>query len=526
MNSAASPSTVRVGGFDTIRATRAELAAMMVADCLAVRATSQKPLPKLVFSSNGQGIALAGRKAEFAAAMAKADIVHADGMSVVKGSRWFTDAPLPERIATTDFFHDAARAAEEAGLNFYILGGREDQNAAAVEAIRALYPRLSVVGRRNGYFRPEEADEICRDIVARGTDVLWVALGKPLQEYWSAEHQERLRGIGWVKTCGGLLSFLTGEAPRAPEWMRSAGLEWLHRTMHEPIRLGPRYIATNPDALYRMARFSGAKEERKAPIESKPQWPGWTPLPHVKVAGVPIATASRQELAEAMAADCRRARETGEIRPRTVFDANGHGLSLRETDASYREAYDQADVVHADGGFLVTFSRAGAGPRIAERSATTDMIHDFARVAEAEGLSFYLLGGEEEVNAECVERLRRFYPRLKIAGRRNGYFAADEEETVVAAINAAKPDVLWVGLGKPKEQIFSIRARQRLHVPWIVTCGGCFNYITGHYRRAPEWMQKANLEWVHRAGTEPRRLLWRYLTTSPHALWLALSRLG
>ena len=178
---------------------------------------------------------------------------------------------------------------------------------------------------------------------------------------------------------------------------------------------------------------------------------------------------------------------------------------------------DEADVVHADGGFLVTASRWLTGKKVAERSATTDMIHDFANGA-GDKMSFYLLGGSEKVNAETAQIMQKTYPSLRIAGRRNGYFSRDEEEAVIAEINAARPDILWVGLGKPLEQEFCLRVRDRLDVAWIITCGGCYNYITGDYPRAPEWMQRTNLEWVHRAATKPKQLLWRYLTTTPHAL--------
>jgi exopolysaccharide biosynthesis WecB/TagA/CpsF family protein len=241
---------------------------------------------------------------------------------------------------------------------------------------------------------------------------------------------------------------------------------------------------------------------------------------HCRIAGIPIVTASRSALAEAMVRDCRKGKP-----PLLVFDANGHALSLRETDAAYRQALDDADIVHADGGFLVTLSKWFTRHPIAERSCTTDLIHDVARKAAADGLSFYLLGGSEEVNAECARRLALLYPGLRIAGRRNGFFSADEEPAVIAGINVAHPDIIWVGLGKPREQIFAAHWRDQVRAGWLVTCGGCFNYITGDYRRAPLWMQHANLEWLHRLATRPRQLFRRYLVTTPHALWLALSHI-
>ena len=189
----------------------------------------------------------------------------------------------------------------------------------------------------------------------------------------------------------------------------------------------------------------------------------------------------------------------------------------------YRAALDRADIIHADGGFIVTASRWLAGARIAERSATTDLIHDFAEAAAANGLSFYLFGGTEEVNARCAEGLLALHPGLRIAGRRNGYFEARQAHAIIDGINQASPDLLWIGLGKPREQIFAAENAERLRAGWVITCGGCFDYIAGNYRRAPLWMQRANLEWLFRAFSE-KRLFWRYLVTSPHAIWLTLTR--
>lgn len=243
----------------------------------------------------------------------------------------------------------------------------------------------------------------------------------------------------------------------------------------------------------------------------------------VVVGGVPLTTLSRFELAERILADCHVARQK-KSPPRLLFDLNGQGLSMQETDAEYRHVLSRADLVHADGGFLVSIARTLGGKPIAERSATTDMIADIAERAVVEGLSFYLLGGSEELNAKCAEMLQQRYPGLKIAGRHNGYFTIEEEASVVASIKAAKPDIIWVGMGKPREQTFCLRYRHQLRAGWMITCGGCFNFITGDYKRAPVWMQKSNLEWVHRMVTNPRQLFWRYVVTTPHALYLAMSR--
>lgn len=123
-------------------------------------------------------------------------------------------------------------------------------------------------------------------------------------------------------------------------------------------------------------------------------------------------------------------------------------------------------------------------------------------------------------------RMKELYPLLKIAGVRNGYFTESEEADVCREINESGADIIWVGLGKPKEQAFCVRNRERITSGWLVTCGGCFNYVTGNYPRAPEWMQRRGLEWFHRMVTQPRKLAWRYFSTTPVALYLLFARTG
>ena len=240
-----------IGGLEVDNLTRDELAARMVAD-----AKTAGERPRLVFSVNGEGVSRAASDNVFRAAMQQADIRHADGMSVVFASRLFSATPLTERVATTDFFHDAAAAAEKVGLSFYFLGGTEETARAAFDTARKMYPNLRWAGYRSGYFSQSDEPAICREIVASGADILWVGLGRPKQEAFCLRNADRLKGVTWLKTCGGLFDFLAGNNRRAPAWMQATGLEWLYRTLQEPRRLLRRYLTTNPHAIWLFATQS------------------------------------------------------------------------------------------------------------------------------------------------------------------------------------------------------------------------------------------------------------------------------
>ena len=241
--------------------------------------------------------------------------------------------------------------------------------------------------------------------------------------------------------------------------------------------------------------------------------------PSVMVGGVPVSTLSLDALISKMVreAPLRRMQQQPAL---LVFDCNGQGLSMNATDAAFRSDLSQADLIHADGQIIVMASRWFSRTPIADRSSTTDMFIDSLPRAAEQGVRYYLLGGEEDVNAECARRITAATPGLQLAGRRNGFWKAEEEAALIEEINAAQPDVLWVGTGKPREQAFCVRNRDRIKAGWIVTCGGLYNYVTGDYPRAPQWMQKSGFEWLHRMATRPRQLAWRYITTNPHALWL------
>jgi len=242
----------------------------------------------------------------------------------------------------------------------------------------------------------------------------------------------------------------------------------------------------------------------------------------VLIGGIRTSRLSRQELAEMIAGSSAAPRESGPAR--LVFDLNGHGLALSFWDDAYRQDLLAAEFVHADGQPLVLASRFLTRTPIAERSATTDMFHDLAARAEQSGKTFFLLGGSEDVNRICAQTMRTLYPSLEIAGRRNGFFSPAEEEAVCQEINESGADIVWVGLGKPGEQAFCVRNQHRLTASWVITCGGCYNFVAGTYPRAPKWMQEAGFEWLHRMLTRPRQLAWRYLTTSPVAIFLLLAR--
>jgi N-acetylglucosaminyldiphosphoundecaprenol N-acetyl-beta-D-mannosaminyltransferase len=242
------------------------------------------------------------------------------------------------------------------------------------------------------------------------------------------------------------------------------------------------------------------------------EWPT-SFLGRLPIAQTDVASSARGFIAHALESRGK------DRRPFYSTSANGQVLALCGKGEAFLSLMRKADQIHADGMPMVLYSKMFSKRPLPERVATTDLVHEVAKLAEDTSVSFYFLGASEEVNAKAVEEMQRRYPKLIFAGRRNGYFSRDEEDAVIAGINAARPDILWIGLGVPLEQQFIDRNIDRLTgVGVIKTSGGLFDFISGKNARAPDWMQAAGLEWLYRAWLEPRRLAMRYLTTNPKAI--------
>ena len=249
-------------------------------------------------------------------------------------------------------------------------------------------------------------------------------------------------------------------------------------------------------------------------------------VPFAQIGGLPIAVIDRAQSAELMIDVALDRRDTG-LPPLIVTSANGQVLSLCAQQATIRDLFLQTDLIHADGMSLVYASQLFCDRALPERICTTDFFHDVAEVGQHRGARMFLFGGTEAVIEQAARLVRVVYPELDIVGYASGYMRREDEEAkVIAAINAAQPDILWVGLGAPLEQQFAVRNRRHLRVGLIKTAGGLFDVLSGQKPRAPRWMRQAGLEWVYRWYLEPRRLATRYLTTNPHALYLLLTRTG
>lgn len=203
-------------------------------------------------------------------------------------------------------------------------------------------------------------------------------------------------------------------------------------------------------------------------------------------------------------------------------------LAQVRRNSEARELVESADLVVADGAPLVWASRLARQP-LPERVAGSDLIWSMCEVAAAEGRRVGLLGGTPDpqaaVGEEAVTVLQNRNPGLKIVGAWSPAIGfdldAEQWDRLATAMRDADPEIIFVGMGFPKQERIIARLRTELPHAWMLGCGASIDFVAGYRKRAPAWMQRSGTEWLYRMCSEPRRLLARYLVVGiPQALRL------
>ena len=192
---------------------------------------------------------------------------------------------------------------------------------------------------------------------------------------------------------------------------------------------------------------------------------------------------------------------------------NAAKLVAMQDDPKLCQIIDGCGLVSADGQSVVWASRLLGDP-LPERVAGIDLMDALLELAERRGYRVYFLGARAEVLERAVERLQERYPRLQVAGARDGYFTDDEAPEVCDAIRASHADVLFVAMSSPRKEYFLGEYGPDLGVPFVMGVGGSIDVIAGMTRRAPAAWQRLGLEWLFRLLQEPRRMFRRYAVTN------------
>jgi N-acetylglucosaminyldiphosphoundecaprenol N-acetyl-beta-D-mannosaminyltransferase len=235
----------------------------------------------------------------------------------------------------------------------------------------------------------------------------------------------------------------------------------------------------------------------------------------VWMAGVCMDALSEQQLIDQVIAS------TAVKRGGWIFPSNVNCLRQVEADAELQTLLASATLRVADGMPLLWASRLARAPRL-QRVPGSGLVFSLATAAARHRRTVYIVGGRDNAAVDAGKRLQDLNPGLRVVGAEGPWISADvtadEIEPIIQRLEAARPDIVFCGFGFPKQERFIAACRDRLPATWFLSCGAAVNFAAGYENRAPMWMQRSGLEWVHRLCSEPRRLFRRYAGDVPFAL--------
>jgi len=450
-----------------------------------------------------------------AESVSSCDMINIDGAGVVAVAKLFGHA-VPERVAGTDLFLQLLVMAEQYHHSVYFLGAEQQIIEETVDRISRDYPALEIAGYHHGYFWDNEI-EVVQDIAASGAEMLFVAVTSPKKEnfihQWNAE-----LGVKFVMGVGGTFDVVAGKVKRAPLWMQHWALEWLYRVIQEPRRLWKRYLITNSIFLWMVIRGCVNGDYQKN--GGNPSIVKKTVVADtIDMFDLLFQACSLNQAAELIVQDGIDRRKGLVVTP------NVDHLVKLQKDPLMKEIFHAAKYRFADGMPLVWFSKMFMHPSLTERVTGADLLPAVAALAAEKKVKIFLLGGNPGVAIMAADQLTKKNPELEVAGVYCPPFGFefDKEESlhIVDIINASGADILFIGVGAPKQEKWAYQYLDQLQVGPILGVGAALDFTAGTIHRSPRILQKMGAEWLYRLLHDPKRLWRRYLLEDTRFLSLA-----
>ena len=439
-----------------------------------------------------------------------------DGMPLVWQGRLFGQRGI-ERVYGPDLLRDACAYGEERGWRHYFWGAAPGIVEKLKEVLEQKHPKIEIAGICCPPFRPltqDEEDALVEEVNSSNTDIFWIGISTPKQLYFMDHIRDRLK-CSIICPVGYAFDVNAGVEKDAPDWIKYSGLQWLHRGIKQP-RLWKRYLPDNPMFIIKV--FAQILHLKKFPMfrHERPA------VPYVDHEGFPRFPAGVVSLS---AMTMQRARDRV---AHWIDTGQRHYVNVCTADTVV-QCYDRPDlaeiVMHAgmattDGMPLVWLARHfGFGD--ATRVYGPDLMLELCALSEEQGYTHFFYGATDNVLNQLKNNLLGRFPKLKIAGMYSPPFrplTEAEKDGVTERINAAAPDIVWCGLGTPKQDYWVAEFRPRLNCAAILAVGAAFNFHAGQVKQAPRWMMRSGLEWLFRLMTEPKRLWRRYVIGNPRFL--------
>ncbi|HNX52844.1 MAG TPA: WecB/TagA/CpsF family glycosyltransferase [Pontiellaceae bacterium] len=448
-----------------------------------------------------------------------------DGMPLVWLGKLF-GYPDIERVYGPDLLRDVCAYSASRGWRHFFYGAAPGVVEKLKEKLEQKHPQIQIAGIYCPPFRdltPEEEAELVEKVNSSGTDIFWIGISTPKQLYFM-DHIRPQLNCKIICPVGYAFDVNAGVQEDAPDWAKYAGFQWLHRAIKQP-RLWRRYLPDNPRfvvevmlQLLHLKKYPMFVHER--PTEPFTDAEGYSRFP------VGVVSLSAMTLQGA----CDRVINW-------VATGQRHYVNICTADTMVQcfdqpqlaKIVNQAGMATTDGMPLVWLARYygfshatrvyGPDLMLALCAATSTLQPQ----SEKKCVSHFFYGATEEVLAHLKSNLLKNFPGLQIAGMYSPPFrplTGTEKDDVAERINASGADIVWCGLGTPKQDYWVAEFRPRLRAAAILAVGAAFNFHAGEIRQAPRWMMRSGLEWLFRLCVEPKRLWRRYLIGIPRFVGL------
>ena len=206
-----------------------------------------------------------------------------------------------------------------------------------------------------------------------------------------------------------------------------------------------------------------------------------------------------------------------------IVVANADTIMQSKRNPQMQEAVNASSLSIPDGFSLLVMHRLH-GNSLEKRAYGPDLMKDFLRVTEKKEYSHFFYGATEETLSKLTNNLKLLFPKIRIAGAYSPAFrplTQKEDAEIIKMINETAPDLLWVGIGCPKQELWMHDHRKLINVPIMVGVGAAFDFLAGVKPQAPRWIRDNGFEWLFRLITEPKRLWRRYLIDNPLFIYYA-----
>lgn len=477
-----------------------------------------------------------------------------DGMPLVWLGKLFGYRNI-ERVYGPDLLRDVCAYSAPKGWKHFFYGAAPGIVDRLKVELERKNPGIQIVGTVCPPFRPltpKEEDELITQVAETKPDIFWIGISTPKQLYFMDRMRDKL-DCKILCPVGYAFDVNAGVEEDAPDWAKYSGFQWLHRAIKQP-RLWKRYLPDNPRFVF----------EVLLQILRVKRYPMFiheiVMAPYMDAEGYPRFPAGVVSLS-AMTLEKARDRVLGWVK-----DGQRHYVNICTADTMV-QCFDRPDMAHivmqsgmatTDGmplvwlahhyGFkdaarvygpdlMLELCRAtsvgSSRPRMSENKDASVFAYpsqdetgslDLENISQSDlEISHFFYGATDEVLEQLKNNLLNKFPNLKIAGLYSPPFrplTPAEKDDVTDMINQSGADIVWCGLGTPKQDYWVSEFRPRLKCAAILAVGAAFNFHAGHVRQAPRWMMKNGLEWLFRLYVEPRRLWRRYIIGNPRFILL------